>query len=107
MRFRNISILIGSVAAFLFIFLSDPALSPGLGLAFGAQTVLAVKSIVTLSLAALVLHLSRKTLFDYLDVSKFFEKANETPQGSGLALIGLGLVLIAFAIVFGVLVFLL
>lgn len=107
MRFRNISIILGCLASIFLILVSDPTINLGFGVTYGAQLVLAIKTIVTLSLAALVIHLGRKTLFDYLDVSIYLEKAKETPQGAGLAMIGVGLVLIAFAVVFVSLVFLL
>ena len=107
MRFRNISIIIGVAATFLLTFLSDPDIGPNVSMFFGAQTLLAVKSVVTLSLACLVIHLSRKTLFDYLKVHLFFEEAKKSPQGSGLALVATAIFMLAFSIVFGVLVFLL
>ena len=100
MRFRNISLILGSLATMLLVFLSDPDLGPGMSLIFGANTLLAVKSVVILSLACLIVHLSRKTLFDYIDMSKFFDEALKTPTGAGLALIGLGLFLVAFSVVF-------
>ena len=107
MRFRNISIILGCLASIFLILVSDPTINLGFGVTHGAQLVLAIKTIITLSLAALVIHLGRKTLFDYLDISLYLDKAKETAQGAGLAVIGVGLVLIAFAIVFVSLVFLL
>ena len=107
MRFRNVSIILGCLASIFLILVSDPTLNLGFGVSYGAQLVLAIKTIVTLSLAALVIHLGRKTLFDYLDVSAYLDKAKETAQGAGLAVIGVGLVMVAFAIVFVSLVFLL
>lgn len=107
MRFRNISIIVGVVSTFLLIFLSDPDIGPKMNMFFGAQTLLGVKSVVTLSLACLVLHLARKTLFDYLKVHLFFEEAKKSSQGSGLALVATAIFMLAFSIVFGVLVFLL
>ena len=100
MRFRNISMILGSLATFLLVFLSDPDLGPGMNMIFGAQTLLALKTIVTASLACLVIHLSSKTLFDYIHRLEFFLKAKETAQGAGLALIALAIYMVAAAIVF-------
>jgi hypothetical protein len=75
-----------------------------MGFSVGAQTFLLIKSIVMLSLAALVVHLGRKTLFDYLDLYEAIQQALKSSEGAGRAIQGIGLMLIAFAIVFAALV---
>lgn len=105
MRFRNISMIIGTIATMALVFLSDPDLGPGMNMLFGTNTLLLVKSVVALSLACLVLHLSRKTLLDYINVEAFFKKALETSDGAGKAIIGIGVILLAFSVIFAVISF--
>lgn len=102
MRFRNISLVLGTLATLILVFLSDPDLGPGMNMIFGANTLLLIKSVVALSLACLVLHLSRKTLFDYINVKEMFDKAMETSEGAGKALIALAVFMCSFAVVFAI-----
>lgn len=104
MRYRQVSLILGSLAALALTFFSDPDVGPKMGFSVGAQTFLLIKSIVMLSLAALVVHLGRKTLFDYLDLYEAIQQALKSPEGAGKAIQGIGLMLIAFAIVFAALV---
>jgi hypothetical protein len=99
MRFRNVFLGIGALLVILILMLTDPSTGAVRQLPFGAG---ALATLVTLFVAILYvgfLHISRKGLLDYIDVQVFFEKALETPQGAGLALIAVGLYTIAFSIV--------
>ena len=104
MRYRQISLILGSLAALALTFFSDPDVGVKLGFSAGAQTFLLIKSIVMLSLAALVVHLGRKTLLDYFDLFEAIQQGLKTPEGAGRVVQGVGLILVAFAIVFAALV---
>ena len=46
-----------------------------------------------------MLHLARKALADYIDLEEYFKKALMTPEGAGLALIGIGLIMVSISLV--------
>lgn len=100
MRFRNFSLILGCLAALFLIFLTDPDLSSWLQLPFGARAVVILKSLVMISVALLMVHTGRKTLFDYFDMGKALAEAMKTSTGAGLAVIGISLMMVAVAIVF-------
>lgn len=98
MRFRHIYMAVGSLAVLALWFLTDPDLGLIQNMPFGAGT---LAMIVILSKAVIyvaLLHLSRKGLADYVDLSQFFEKASESPEGAGSALIAMSIMMAAIAI---------
>jgi multisubunit Na+/H+ antiporter MnhB subunit len=98
MRFRNIYMLIGSFLVLAAWVLSDPDLGVVQGLPFGSSTVATLLILSKTVLYVGVLHLSRKALVDYLDLEVLFEKARTEPTGAGLAVVGVGLILLALSI---------
>lgn len=99
MRFRTIYMVIGSLLTLAVLFLSDPDSGFITDLPFGAGTLTILIVLVSSILYVALLHLSRRALMDYLDLSKYFAKALQTSEGSGLAIIGVGLIMISVAIV--------
>lgn len=99
MRFRHIFIGIGSLLVITLLFLSDPSVGFIAQLPVGSGTLGLLLGLVVSILYIALLHLSRKGLFDYLDLERFFNKAYETPQSAGSALIAVALSMIAIAIV--------
>lgn len=99
MRFRNIYMVIGSLLTLAVLLLSDPDSGFITDLPFGAGTLTILIVLVSSILYVALLHLSRRALMDYLDLSKYFAKALQTSEGSGLAIIGVGLIMISVAIV--------
>lgn len=100
MRFRYISMLTGFIAAMVMIFLSDPDLSHMLELPFGARAYIFVKSLLMISVSAVMIHYVRKTLFDYFNLEEALSEAMKNPTGSGLAIIGISIMVLAAAVVF-------
>lgn len=98
MRFRHIFMGIGSVLVITLLFLSDPSTGFIAKLPVGSGTIGLLLGLVVSILYIALLHVSRKGLFDYLDLERFFTKAYETPQGAGLALIAVSLAMIAISI---------
>jgi len=99
MRFRNIFIGIGSLLVVLVLFMSDPDGGLVQNLPFGAGT---LSTLIILLLSILyvgLLHFSRKALLDYLNLEELFNKAKFSPEGSGLAIIGIGLIMISISLV--------
>lgn len=98
MRFRNIFIGIGSLLVVLILLLTDPDIALVQNLPFGSSTLTVLILLATSVLFVGVLHFSRKALLDYLDLAELFRKAKTTPEGSGLAIIGVGLICVSIAI---------
>lgn len=91
--------VIGSLLTLAVLLLSDPDSGFITDLPFGAGTLTILIVLVSSILYVALLHLSRRALMDYLDLSKYFAKALQTSEGSGLAIIGVGLIMISVAIV--------
>jgi hypothetical protein len=69
------------------------------------STSLALLGLITPVLVLTLSHISRKALFDYIDLKEVFEKAIKTPIGSGLVFLGVCLVLTALLSLFGTALF--
>lgn len=99
MRFRDIYLGVGSVLVLAVVFMSDPSVGLISQLPFGSSTLgLIINIIISLFYIGL-LHYSRKALIDYIDMEVFFKKALESSQGAGMALIGMGLIMVSIALV--------
>lgn len=85
--------------ALLLLFVTDPDSKLVTALPIAAGFVATVVLLVSAVLYVTLLHLSRRAMFDYVDLSVFFTKAMETSTGAGLALIGVGLSSVAISIV--------
>ena len=99
MRFRNVFLGIGSALVTTVLIMSDPDSVLVRNLPFGAGTLSFLIILVSSILYIGLLHFGRKALFDYLDLEEYFKKAKMTSEGSGSALIAVGLFSIAIAIV--------
>lgn len=98
MRFRDIFLGIGSGLVLLLLLLSDPQLGVISQLPFGAGTLGLIINLVIGIFFVGFLHFSRKALLDYIDLEEFFKKAIQSPEGSGLALVAVGLMMVSIAI---------
>lgn len=99
MRFRFVFMGLGSLLTLALLILSDPSVGAIKQLPFGGATVALLLGLVLCLLYITLLHLSRKGLLDYIDLEVFFKKALETSVGAGLAIIGVGLVMLSCAVV--------
>lgn len=99
MRFRNIYMVLGSILTLMVLFFSDPDGGFITNLPFGAGTLTILIVLVSSVLYVGFLHLSRRALIDYIDLSKLFGKAAQTPEGAGLAIVGVGLIMISISLV--------
>lgn len=99
MRFRNTFLIIGSVLVVALLLISDPDGGFVQQLPFGSTTLSDLIILVRSVLYVGLLHLSRKALFDYIDLEQLFKSAHRTPEGSGKVFVGIGLAMIAIAIV--------
>lgn len=98
-RFRYLYMGFFSVLALLLLFVSDPDSKLVTALPIAAGFVATIVLLVSAVLYVTMLHLSRRGMFDYVDLSVFFTKALSTPTGAGLALVSIGLSNIAIAVV--------
>ena len=99
MRFRDLFLGIGSILTLAVLVLSDPDNGLVENLPFGAGTLSILIVLVSSILYIGLLHMARKALMDYLDMLTYFKKALGTPEGAGLALIAVGLIMISVALV--------
>ena len=98
-RFRYLYMGLFGALALLLLFVTDPDSKLVTALPIAAGFVATIVLLVSAVLYVTLLHLSRRGMFDYVDLSVFFTKAFETPTGAGLALIGIGLSNVAIALV--------
>lgn len=93
MRFRNIFLGLGTLLVAFALFMTD--------VDRGASTAIwflgAASGIIAVALA----HLSRKGLFDYIDMQEYAKKAAETPLGSAIVFLGVCVVVNALIGLFG------
>lgn len=93
-RFRNIFLILGSIAIVAYLYISDP--NPGYG-----KTLVFLGTLATPVIAVFFSHLARKALFDYLDMGQLYRKAKETATGSGLVFLGICIVIFGLLGLFG------
>ena len=98
-RFRYLFMGLFGALALLLLFVTDPDSKLVTALPIAAGFVATVVLLVSAVLYVTLLHLSRRAMFDYVDLSVFFTKAMETSTGAGLALIGVGLSSVAISLV--------
>lgn len=98
MRFRNTYMLYGGLLVFLALTLTDPDLKFITNLPFSAPAVAILVNLMKTVFYVASLHLGRKALLDYVDLEELFINAKKTPEGSGKAIIGVGLVFVSVAI---------
>lgn len=99
MRFRNVFLGIGSLLVVAVLLLSDPDSGFIRNLPFGAGTLSILIILVSSILYIGLLHLARKALVDYIDLEQYFRKALMTPEGSGMALIAVAVMMLSISIV--------
>lgn len=99
MRFRFVFMGVGSVLTLILLLLSDPSVGAIKQLPFGGATLALIVGLVMCLLYISLLHLARRGLLDYIDLEVFFKKALETSEGAGMAIIGVGLIMISCSLV--------
>lgn len=99
LRFRYVFMGLFGALALALLFITDPDSKILTALPIAAGFVATIVLLVSAVLYVTLLHLSRRGMFDYVDLSIFFTKAFETPTGAGLALVSIGLSNIAIALV--------
>lgn len=99
LRFRNVFIVGGGLLTILLWILTDPNSGIIQDLPFGASTIVMLATLLRATWFIAMLHIGRRALLDYIDLSQLFIKAEETSEGAGKAIIGIGLMMIAVAIV--------
>jgi hypothetical protein len=101
MRPRNAYMVYGTIVVSMLMLLADPDLNFISYLPFGAEQLVLLTIIGKSILYAILLHVTRKGFLDYdsADLGKLFETAKETPQSSAIAIVGIGIIMVAFALV--------
>lgn len=93
MRFRYLFMGFGSAAILAALLVTDPDK--------GLATSMLVLSLATPILAVAFAHLARRGLFDYLDLKKVADRAQEHPIGAGLVFLGACIVIYGLLGLFG------
>lgn len=99
MRFRHVYIGLGTLFVLFISLITDPDSGLLQSLPFGAGTIATVVILLKAILYTGLLHITRKGLLDYFNFEEFLNKAKQTSEGAGNAIIGVGLYCIAMAIV--------
>ena len=92
-RFRNIFLVLGSLAVVAYLLVSDPDQ--------GSLTLTFLAQLATPVIAVAFAHMARKALFDYIDMGNLYRKAKETATGSGLTFLGICIVIFGLLSLFG------
>ena len=95
--FRRIYMFFGSILALASFFATKPD-SAFFQLEYGASTVVMLASLLKATLFVTFMHISRKALFDYIDMGALYRKCLESPVGAGLFAIGVALSLVAITL---------
>ena len=99
MRFRHVFMGIGGFLVFLLLLITDPDGGILKNIPFGSSTLSLIIILLTSILYIGMLHLARKGIVDYIDLEEYFKKALMTPEGAGLALIAVGLIMVSISLV--------
>ena len=101
-RFRHLYMAIFSILIIAATLLADPDNGLIQELPFGSGTLatflLGIRAIVYVTL----LHLSRRALFDYIDLEIYFNEAKQGNVAAGLAIIGVSIAMLAISILIAV-----
>jgi hypothetical protein len=97
-RFRYVYIGIGTLLALLLLLISDPQSGLIENLPFGASTVANIVLLFRVIIYAALLHVTRKGLFDYIDLERVFNQAIRTSEGAGKVFIGMAIFCVGIAI---------
>ncbi len=98
-RFRHVYMTLGSILTILLWLLSDPDAGLIENLPFGASTVATLVILLKSIFYVALLHLSRRALIDYINLSDYFTKALQTSEGAGRALVAVSVMCVAISIV--------
>lgn len=93
MRFRNVLLVVFPILLAAALFFTD--------VDKGVTTATWFLGLGTYVLAVAMAHISRKGLFDYIDMQEYAKKASETPLGSAIVFLGVCVVLVGLLGVFG------
>lgn len=105
LRFRHLYMGVGSLLVLLALFFSDPDVGFIQNLSFGAGFFATMVVLTKIVIYVALVHVSRRALIDYIDLERYFKEAVKTPEGSGQAVVGVSLIMVALAILVAVAVF--
>lgn len=97
-RFRYVYMVLGCIFVTLLLLVSDPDAQIIQNMPIGASTAATFILLFKTVLYAAILHVTRKGLFDYIDLQSVVENAMRTPEGAGRVFQGVGLFSVAIAI---------
>lgn len=99
LRFRHMFMVIGCIMVALLYIITDPHAHIIQDLPFGANTIVLISTLLKAVWFVSFLHASRRAILDYMDLESVIKIAIQTPEGAGKIVIGVGVMMIALAIV--------
>ena len=97
-RFRHLYMAFFSILIIIASLLADPDNGLIQELPFGAGTIAMLLVTVRAVIYITLLHVSRRALFDYIDLEVYFEEAKKGNAAAGQAIIGVGIAMVAIAL---------
>lgn len=97
-RFRYVYMVMGCIFVTLLLLVSDPDAAIIQNMPIGASTAATFILLFKTVLYAAILHVTRKGLFDYVDLNEVYTSALRTPEGAGRVFMGMGLFCVAISI---------
>lgn len=98
-RFRHIFFGLGSVTVLALYMATDPDAGIIQNLPVGAGTLAMMVILLKAILYVVLLHYSRKAIFDYINLRTLILQTKEDPVGAGLSVIGISIFVLAVSIV--------
>jgi hypothetical protein len=99
LRFRHVYMGLGTILFLVSYILTDPDLALLSSLSFGASTLATVIYLLKTVIYVAMLHISRKALFDYINLEQVYRKATESPAGAGYTMIAVAITMLAISLV--------
>ena len=99
MRFRNLFMVEGAILTSLVLIITDPNSRIITDLHYGVELIGVISTLLVAHFYIALLHISSKALLDYVNREELFQKAKESSEGAGMALIAVGLFAVAISLV--------
>lgn len=104
LRPRNLYTIYASILVLILMFLGDPDNRIITNLPYGAGFLATIITQIKVVIAIAILHFTRKAMFDYIDLGDLYDIVIESKNAIAAAiwLVGVGLFVVAFAILIAV-----
>ena len=98
-RFRYVYMVLFTILSLALLLFTDPDAGLIQKLGWGAGFVATLALLTKIVIYITMQHVSRKALFDYVDLQPFFEEARKTPLSASIALVAMGLFVLSITLI--------